>query len=268
MRSCKLWLSLEDRKQLESCASSQLWAQCVEFYDIALMSPDEKEGFVFKIEERGGLLWDNSEPKWKPLEVDFLSSEWKSRVQRTWTSKELLRDALGAKHGDSFRIIDGTAGLWSDAFLCHIWGHRITAYEQHPLLAFMGNLAYEKFKNSEPDENEKFGSMQGRFSSFALKELLLESQKEKIDILYLDPIYPEKKKVALNKKELRMVKKLVGHAILDDPSLVNFVEACVPHVNRRIIVKRPIWSPELKRSSGSVRLVKGKTTRFDVFDCI
>ncbi len=266
MKASKLRLSLKDRQDLESFLDKDIWMQCGVELVTSDASPDEAvssyvDGFFLHQEEsKQWLLKDLSEPRWRPLMVSFETSDWKLRIRRTWNSKELLRDALGAKRGEVLKIVDGTAGLGADAFMMALWGHEVLAFEKNPLLAFLLSAAIESFLNSDAEEKPHLKCVA---DAFACSKLEIDPL---VDVLYLDPIYPEKKKVALNKKELRIVKKLVGPAELSDDELTVLILECLPSVRRRVVVKRPSWSPRLEFAGNAVRSVEGKSTRFDIFD--
>ncbi len=265
MEKPKLWLSLEDRELLDRALTQVKLEDFVTPRDVegAAKAPPDDEGFWLSCHEGAWQLSALEEPSWNPLVVDFLSEDWKFRAKRTWNSKELLRDALGVKRGEKLKIMDGTAGLGADAFMMSLWGHEVIAYERHPVLAFMLMNAIERSREHY-SELEGVGTVGAVGTEANVGEIALVEP----DVLYLDPIYPEKKKSALNRKELRIVKKLVGIAELSDEALSEYILDSLPHVKKRIVVKRPTWSPRLPWKRGSPRMAEGKTTRFEIFDRI
>ena len=79
------------------------------------------------------------------------------------------------------------------------------------------------------------------------------------DVVYLDPMYPQKKKSALPKKELRLCRSLVG----DDTDSMDLFAAACRAAGRRVVVKRPPKSPPLAPNP-DLRF-GGKLARYDVY---
>jgi 16S rRNA (guanine1516-N2)-methyltransferase len=79
------------------------------------------------------------------------------------------------------------------------------------------------------------------------------------DVLYLDPMHPPRRKSALQRKEMRLFRQLVGEDADQQQLLVAALGAGV----RRVVVKRPTHAQPLV--AGVVSAVAGKTTRFDVY---
>ena len=79
------------------------------------------------------------------------------------------------------------------------------------------------------------------------------------DVVYLDPMYPPKKKAALPKKEMRICRRLVG----DDPDAGELLAVARGVAQRRVAVKRPRYAPPL--APGPVMTFAGKQVRYDVY---
>ncbi len=80
------------------------------------------------------------------------------------------------------------------------------------------------------------------------------------DVVYLDPMYPHKKKSALVKKEMRVFQSLVG-ADLDADAL--FAPA-YELATKRVVVKRPDYAEFLGGAKPSMA-IETKKNRFDVY---
>ncbi|RWX50461.1 putative SAM-dependent methyltransferase, partial [Candidatus Electrothrix marina] len=83
---------------------------------------------------------------------------------------------------------------------------------------------------------------------------------EGVDVVYLDPMFPERRKSALVKKELQLL-QLLAHL---DSSPEKLLESALEAATRRVVVKRPMKAPFLTDLSPSHSL-SGKTVRFDVY---
>jgi 16S rRNA (guanine1516-N2)-methyltransferase len=79
------------------------------------------------------------------------------------------------------------------------------------------------------------------------------------EVVYLDPMFPPKKKSALVKIEMRVLRQLVG----DDEDAAVLFESAARVARKRVVVKRMRLAPELVPNPTIV--FEGKTTRYDVY---
>jgi 16S rRNA (guanine1516-N2)-methyltransferase len=80
------------------------------------------------------------------------------------------------------------------------------------------------------------------------------------DVVYLDPMFPHKKKSALVKKEMRVFQSLVGPDLDADALL----PAALAVAGKRVVVKRPDyagWLNEMAPNSA----IETKSNRFDLY---
>jgi len=83
---------------------------------------------------------------------------------------------------------------------------------------------------------------------------------ERPEVVYLDPMYPHTGKSALQKKEMRLFRRLVG----DDEDVPRLLQAALGCATKRVVVKRPRTAPPVLELKPSLA-IEGKTTRFDVY---
>jgi 16S rRNA (guanine1516-N2)-methyltransferase len=88
----------------------------------------------------------------------------------------------------------------------------------------------------------------------------LSLQGAAFDVIYLDPMFPERRKSALVKKEMRIFQDILG----TDEDAATLLEQARAHCRSRVVVKRPSKAPVLGDSKPSY-CVSGKSTRFDVY---
>ena len=93
-----------------------------------------------------------------------------------------------------------------------------------------------------------------------LEQLLEISNKNRPEVIYLDPMYSASKKTALNKKELRILAKLVGKDADADKLLLLALKVA----KKRVVVKRARLAPNLANLKPDTTFT-GRTTRFDVY---
>ncbi|MEN8828818.1 MAG: class I SAM-dependent methyltransferase, partial [Lentimonas sp.] len=80
------------------------------------------------------------------------------------------------------------------------------------------------------------------------------------DVVYLDPMFPERSKSALVKKEMRVFHHLVG----EDTDADALLPLALNKARYRVVVKRPRLAPFLNETKPSHSLT-GKRNRFDVY---
>lgn len=87
--------------------------------------------------------------------------------------------------------------------------------------------------------------------------------KPSFDVIYLDPMFPHKKKSALVKKEMQAFQLLLG-ADQDSSLLFNAALLASP---KRVVVKRPNSAPSIVNELGRLpsMAITSKKHRFDVY---
>jgi len=80
------------------------------------------------------------------------------------------------------------------------------------------------------------------------------------DIIYLDPMFPERHKSAQVKKEMQAFQQLLGK----DKDADQLLPLALAKARYRVVVKRPRKAPALRGPAPSHSL-EGKSSRFDVY---
>ena len=94
----------------------------------------------------------------------------------------------------------------------------------------------------------------------SLETLSKIAQNMPPQVIYLDPMFPHRRKTALVKKEMRMTRTLVG----DDPDASTLFKEALKYANERVVCKRPKLAPSLSESPPNMSLLS-KKHRFDVY---
>jgi 16S rRNA (guanine1516-N2)-methyltransferase len=84
---------------------------------------------------------------------------------------------------------------------------------------------------------------------------------EKPDVVYLDPMYPLENKKAKPKKELEVLRKIIGK---DNDSHLLFKDL-LNYKNLKIVVKRPKNSPFISDLIKPSYKIESKLVRYDVY---
>jgi 16S rRNA (guanine1516-N2)-methyltransferase len=80
------------------------------------------------------------------------------------------------------------------------------------------------------------------------------------DVIYLDPMFPERQKTADVKKEMAAFHSIVGK----DEDADALLPLALARVNYRVVVKRPRKAPFLNNQTPSYQL-EGKSSRYDIY---
>ncbi len=193
-----------------------------------------------------------------PVYVDFVGGALGFRTRHGKHSKEPLARAIGVKGRTLPTILDATAGLGRDAFILATLGCRVTLVERSLLVAALlrDGLARALADGTTRAIAERM-QLHGGDAATIMDRV---AEHERPDVIYLDPMYPHRSKSALVKKEMRVVRALVGEDV-DAPQLL---EAALRVARKRVVVKRPRPAPALPGIAPSHALL-GSTTRFDVY---
>ena len=192
------------------------------------------------------------------LIIDFLSKKLTYRRKQATVKNEILARALGLKKTSLPRIIDATAGLAQDSFMIACLGFEVTLIERSPAVYDSINEAMMRAK-----QDTALLPIMNRMNLIQADSIIyLSSLKpdERPDIIYLDPMFPERKKSALNKKAMRVLHDLVGED-LDANQLLHAALACA---SNRVVVKRPRLAEPLGGTKPSYSII-GNSSRFDIY---
>jgi 16S rRNA (guanine1516-N2)-methyltransferase len=134
---------------------------------------------------------------------------------------------------------------------------RVKALEKSP---YVGVLVHDALTRAR--ENAKTNSICERidFSVGDSLEFLKYSKNGDYDVIYIDPMFPPKKKSALPKKEMIILQRLLHRD--DSKQDIELLTVALEKAGR-VVVKRPIGGAPLLRNPDLV--FKGTSTRFDVY---
>ena len=217
--------------------------------NIVNVYPEAKAFFIYK--DNGLHFVINSEQN-KDLHLDFLKGQMGWRLKRA-DHETLLKKALGKKN-DNLTILDGTAGFLSDTLIFLALGHKVIACEQSNVLFMLLSDAIFRAKG-ELHFLENLELIHGN-------AVEVYKNTKNIDLIYLDPMYPETKKKVLRSGSMSDIKNILKLEMiqnLEDEIFFNFKK----HKFKKIILKRPIKSKIIDDNFNYQ--IKGKSTRFDVY---
>jgi len=199
-----------------------------------------------------------SDKKFAPFHIDFLSGKMFYRTQQASLRRESLARAIGFKPSEHPRILDATAGLGRDSFILAKLGFEVTLLERSPILHALLQDALDRAQASKT-----FSSLCQRLQLIhadALDWLKQRPVDQRPDVIYLDPMFPERQKTASVKKEMVILQNLLGKDT-DADQLFQLALTCA---TRRVVVKRPRLAPNVTGSAPSFSMA-GKSSRFDIY---
>ena len=192
------------------------------------------------------------------LVLDFLNGRVGFRRRREEGRKLPLARAAGLTPQFKPRVVDATAGLGRDAFVLATLGCEVTLVERVSVVAALLQDALER-----ASRDVEVGPIVGRMrlvAADALDFVDTLQENEAPDVVYLDPMYPERDKSALVKKEMRFLRALAG----DDLDAEALLKASLAKAQKRVVVKRPKRAPPLGGPAPS-HSIESENTRYDVY---
>ena len=176
------------------------------------------------------------------------------------SKKDLLGQAIGRK---TETLIDATAGWAGDSLHFCSQGYQVSCIERSHLLCGFLREAMSRLADSAWVQQNAIPVPQV-IAADAVDYLPTLSSAESPDCVYLDPMFPEKRKrSALAKKNMQLLQQIVGQ----DNDQEQLFLAAYHTANRRVVVKRPDHAESLGGSSDlkPSQQLRGKLLRYDVY---
>ena len=209
-----------------------------------------------RLELRANPAYTSLQP-FSPIYVDFLGGASGYRHAHNTTTKQPLARAVGIRPGFRPTIIDATAGLGGDGFVLACLGCRVHLLERSPVLFA---LLRDGLQRAERDARTSAIIGDRIRLTRADGITALGALDEPAHTIYLDPMYPHSAKSALNKKEMRVIRDLVG----DDLDGRELLARALMTATNRVVVKRPKGAEHLAEQKPSHEIFM-KNSRFDVY---
>lgn len=166
-------------------------------------------------------------------------------------SRDPLRRAIGAGARD---VVDATAGLGGDTFRLVAAGYHVTAIERNPIVSALAQdgLARARAQGLLDEDNPRW--LVGDARS------LLTQLDSKASTIYLDPMFPPKRKKSAAVRKERSLLRQLG---IDEGDADDLLAVARTRATHRVVVKRPMDAPPL--ADGVIAAYAGKLVRFDVY---
>ena len=205
----------------------------------------EEQGIVLHRVGDKGAVW-----------VDFTAGAAQHR--RLHGGGELLAKAVGRSKQPT--VWDATGGLGRDSFVLAGLGLNVHIFERHPAVyCLLADGLARALLHSDTAETASRLTLHHADAAEYMPRLAAEIGRPQV--VYLDPMYPERRKSAAVKKEMAFFHELVGTAQNDAALLATALATATA----RVVVKRPRLGDFLCGRKPDYQYT-GKSTRFDVYN--
>lgn len=190
------------------------------------------------------------------LRADFLPLLPRIRPGRL--QKELLVRAAKIKRlstTETPTVFDATAGLGEDSFLLAAAGFSVTLCERDSVIAALLQDALRRA--AEQPQLQDIVAHMHLVMSDSIQ--VLEQLQTAPDVVYLDPMFPRRRKSAAVKKKFQVLHQLEAPCA----DAIDLLQTAFHANPRKIVIKRPAKGPLLADVKPSYSL-SGKSVRYDV----
>ena len=190
------------------------------------------------------------------LKCSFIEGPILHRLKYGKGRGQNLAKAVGMKFNKNRNIIDATAGLGYDSFILASLGAKVTLIERSQKM-------HELLQNGI-DEGISFG---GEIEKIINRmELLFGDSKDILpkltpEVIMIDTMYKDRKKTALVKNNMRLVREIVG----PDSDYIELLKVALNCAQNRVVLKQPRYAEPIKEIRKCSHQILGKTIRYDIF---
>lgn len=191
-----------------------------------------------------------------PIRATFTDGAVAHRQRFGGGTGQLIAKAVGCRGNLRPSVLDVTAGLGRDGFVLASLGCPVTLVERSPIVHA---LLADGLQRAQDDAHA--GPVVARMQlHHADGAAWLAQHPAQAEVVYVDPMFPERTKSAQVKKEMRLFHDLVG----DDADADALLAAALDYGAARVVVKRSRRAPLLGTRPPSHQLL-GKSSRYDVY---
>lgn len=191
--------------------------------------------------------------------INLLNPKELFRVTKLNKNKEALLKAIAHKGKiEGLCIADATAGLGRDSLLMQSAKAQVFMYERNIIVYA---LLYAAIEQAKKDEHFDM-LLNGLPTLMPFGSLKEHNPKRNFDVIYYDPMFPNRSKSSLVKKNMQVFHDVVGF----DQDLIENLDYFLTKVNIKVVVKRPKNEAPLTADNLKVAYsVDGGACRFDCY---
>ncbi|WP_443643844.1 class I SAM-dependent methyltransferase [Candidatus Levibacter sp. Uisw_134_01] len=190
------------------------------------------------------------------LKCSFIEGPILHRLKYGKGRGQNLAKAVGFKFNKNRTIIDATAGLGYDAFILASLGANVTLIERSEKIYDLLKAAISEAKLYGGEISKIVNRMNLLFGDS--KDILPNIAPE---VILIDTMYKDRKKSALVKNDMRLVREVVG----SDSDHVELINVALNNASKRVVIKQPRYAETLDNIKGCSHQILGKIIRYDVY---
>jgi 16S rRNA (guanine1516-N2)-methyltransferase len=220
--------------------------------------------YLLSYSESGLSLVPSADKGYGSIQCDFAGGAHSHRRRFGGGNGQSIAKAIGVSGKFSPQVLDLTAGLGGDAFVLASLGCSVTMIERNPIVYCLLADGLERAVVSSEDDSdlaaivERITLIEKNSAEYLQQEAVEASVS--VDVVYLDPMFPGRKKSAKVKKQMQAFHSIVG----SDADADQLLALATKIANYRVVVKRPSGAEYLAASKPSYSL-EGKSTRYDIY---
>lgn len=228
--------------------------------ELAALSAPE---FVLVLDQQGVALQQTGRKAPGPIRAEFAEGAVDHRRKFGGGKGQMIAKAVGVKAGVYPKVLDATAGLGKDAFVLATLGCYVQLLERSPVVHALLADGLARAREHSAYEDPELAQIVARMELLAVDSQNYLGQiadAERPDVIYLDPMFPDRQKSADVKKEMAAFHHVVGK----DEDADSLLDKALAKANYRVVVKRPRKAPHLANRTPSYQL-EGKSSRYDIY---
>ena len=245
--------------------------------------------YLLKFTEQGLVLRPSADKGYGSIICDFAGSEHSHRRRHGGGNGQAIAKAVGVSGKFAPQVLDLTAGMGGDGFVLASLGCRVSMLERNPIvhslladgLSRCREAAHQELEQGDDELGaviSRLSLLEGNATNYLSNLVAKMAQLEvgddarvqadsepkpevwRPDVVYVDPMFPLRKKSAKVKKQMQAFHAIVGTDPDADDLLVNALDVA----KYRVVVKRPAGAGFLADTKPNYSL-EGKSTRFDIY---
>jgi 16S rRNA (guanine1516-N2)-methyltransferase len=208
------------------------------------------------------------------VNCDFVTGALRHRRLFGGGIRQPLGRAVGLSSSFKPLVADLTAGLGRDGFVLASLGAQVVLVERNKVVAALLSDGLKRLREIVARESIQ-GRLENHSQNLPLKSISHRltmqavdgkdwlqslSGEDRPDVIYLDPMFPQRSKSAKVKKEMAIFRDLVGN----DDDAGELLALALQVARYRVVVKRPRRALPLAGVKPGFS-IEGKTTRFDIY---
>jgi len=228
--------------------------------DLTLLEAPE---FVVVLDTHGVSLQQTGRKAPGPIRAEFAEGSVDHRRKFGGGKGQMIAKAVGVKAGVYPKVLDATAGLGKDAFVLATLGCHLHMLERSPVVHALLADGLQRAREIPAYDDPELAQIVARMELLAVDShdyLAQITEDNRPDVIYLDPMFPDRQKSADVKKEMAAFHHVVGK----DEDADSLLEKALAKANYRVVVKRPRKAPFIGNRAPSYQL-EGKSSRYDIY---